>query len=174
MLYGLRRNRVPCLEFDDVMGLFQGQPKVLPPDHFHQVIGLHVNQNRRRFTPADQDHMDAFGNIGKSVTNHFMERRFDRHFLVVIKNKERWCVETMKKVFKITQRKGRQAGQVFRSEIREWFSLSRCGFFCRKSQVIEKGCRVSVALICLVPQANRLFRFQVAGNQRGLATAGRS
>src|SRR3990172_5447783 len=170
LLFG---QRLSAVQLHCARCLLGSEAKIFPPDGLHDSVRLQAGEHRQRVRTAYDDDLCALGNFGQAVPDHFVERRVSGDFLVIVEDDDRGRLQPAVKIFEVSLGECGNTELVFRGKERQGLFDSRRRFFSRQAHVIEEGGYVRVAFVHLIPQAGQLARSEVAGDQGGLAGAGR-
>lgn len=92
--------------------------------------------------------------------------------MIVIKDEGGGNLQVIEKILKISLGECWDILEIFRSEEREGFTKSRRSPLCGLSQVKEKGRRVCITGVYLVPKARNFTGLEIACNESCFPTSG--
>jgi hypothetical protein len=84
--------------------------------------------------------------------------------LIIIEHQESRALETAVQYLEIMPSEHWQAGKVFGCQVRQFAPNARRSIFYCETEIVEKGRRIGIALINLIPKTWKAGLFQITAN----------
>ncbi len=150
----------------DGQPFLHGKTQFVAADQAHSPVGHEAGKGSGWFAAADDDDIDAIGNMIEDAGQQVVKFAFRTGILEIVQHQQAGRGETLKDLAKVAPGEYRQPQVVFRRQDGQGAVAQRLRGL---SQVVEEGGRIGIVGVHLVPQALRLPGCEVGRHQGGLA-----